>query len=512
MSSTKNIAKNSMFLYFRMFINMLVGLCTAGIVLNTLGISDYGIYNVVGGFVSMFGFLNSSMSSATQRFLSFDIGRNDQVQLGKTFSTTVTIHFVIALVIVLALETFGLWYINHKLNVPAERLTAVNVVFQFSVWTFFFGIIQVPYNALITAHERFNVYVYVSILEMVFKITILFLIVNINYDKLILYSALLFVSSFIVRMLYRIYCRRHFKESIYQFHYDKPYYKNMVSFSSWNLFTNVAIISKNQGVNLLLNFFYGTFLNTAYGITSQVQGLVLNFVASFQNAVNPQIVKTYSSGNVDQSIKLTMQSSKFSFGLVLITMFPVVVSLKELFDLWLKNYPTYTLSFVKLALIIAMLEVLVYPIDTLIKSTGRIKKYQLALSFLIILNLPISYLFLSFGYPPVTIYIINISIVLLSMTTNIYFMNVLLKVDVKLFLRNVIFPALAIGFVLMILYFFLMNYIHFDNAIIQVLIRSGIAFLSVLILEILLLFSKTERQSIYLLLKNRFLPKTSQNE
>ncbi|HAP95849.1 MAG TPA: hypothetical protein DCP54_08890, partial [Chryseobacterium sp.] len=294
-----------------------VGLFTAGIVLNTLGVTDFGIYNIVGGFVSMFGFLNNSMASATRRFLSFDIGKNDKEQLRKTFSTTVTIHIAIALLIVLALETFGLWYINHKLNVPADRLDAVNIVFQFSVLSAFFGIIQVPYNALITAHERFNIYAYISFVEIAFKLLILFFLVHIQHDKLVLYATMLFLSSFIIRMIYRIYCRRNFPESRYQFYYDKNYFKTLIAFTGWNLFGEVAGVARGQGNNLLLNIFFGTVMNAAYGITMTIQGVVTNFVSNFQVAVNPQIVKSYSSGNKERSFKLMFQSSKFSFGLML---------------------------------------------------------------------------------------------------------------------------------------------------------------------------------------------------
>ncbi|WP_332021801.1 MATE family efflux transporter, partial [Kaistella sp.] len=281
MSSTKNIAKNSLFLYLRMFINMGVGLFTAGIVLNTLGISDYGIYNIVGGFVSMFGFLSTSMSTATQRFMSFDIGKKDFIQLRKTFSTTVSIHFVIGVIIVLILETFGLWYINNKLNVSDERIYAANIVFQFSVLTSFFSILQVPYNALITAHEKFKIYAYIGFLDTAFKLIILYFLKSVSYDKLILYSFLLFLSSFIIRMIYRIYCRRNFPESHYFLYFDRAYFKTLLSFTGWNLIGNIADVARGQGNNLLLNIFFGTVMNAAYGITLQVQNLVKIFITNF---------------------------------------------------------------------------------------------------------------------------------------------------------------------------------------------------------------------------------------
>ncbi|WP_373707494.1 MATE family efflux transporter [Kaistella sp.] len=438
MSSTKNIAKNSLFLYLRMFLNMGVGLFTAGIVLNTLGISDYGIYNIVGGFVSMFGFLNASMSSATQRFLSFDLGKNDTEQLRKTFSSAVTIHFAIALIIVLVLETFGLWYINNKLNVPTNRMTAVNVVFHFSVLSSFFNIIQVPYNALITAHERFNVYAYISFVEIAFKLLILYLLINIEHDKLILYSVLLFVSSFIIRMIYRIYCRTHFAESRYQFYYDKNYFKTLLAFTGWNLFGEVAGVARGQGNNLLLNIFFGTTMNAAYGITAQVQGVVSSFVSNFQVAVNPQIVKTYSNNDREKTLFLMKESAKFSYYLMLIIALPIVFNLEYILSLWLKKYPDYTLGFIYLSIVGILIDTVSNPLMMGAKATGNIKWYQIIIGTLIFLCFPLSYLGLRWTKDPNIIFMIIIIINLLSLGFRLYFLKKIMKLNALSFMKDVL--------------------------------------------------------------------------
>ena len=478
-----------------MFLNMGVGLFTAGIVLNTLGITDYGIYNIVGGFVSMFGFLNSSMSSATQRFLSFDLGKNDRDQLRKTFSSAVTIHFVIALIIVLALETFGLWYINNKLNVPTDRMTAVNIVFQFSVFSTFFGIIQVPYNALITAHERFNVYAYISFVEIALRLIILYFLVHVEHDKLVLYAALLFVSSFIIRMIYRIYCRKHFQESQYQFYFDKSYFKVLISFTGWNLFGNIAGVAKGQGNNLLLNIFFGTVLNAAYGITMTIQGVVTNFVSNFQVAVNPQIIKSYSSGNKERSFKLMFQSSKFSFGMMLMMIAPILGSLKFILDQWLKNYPPQSLLFIHLALFTILIDTLSNPLMMGLQATGKIKMYQAVVGILVFLNLPISYILIRVTHQPEMVFITSLILAFVALWFRLYFLKINMKFPVSLFVKEVLF-RISILVVAILLIWLGVEQIDLDNQWILFLVKAGILFFSVGILAFQILFNANEKDSI----------------
>ena len=472
-----------------------VGLFTAGIVLNTLGITDYGIYNIVGGFVSMFGFLNSSMSSATQRFLSFDLGKNDRDQLRKTFSSAVTIHFVIALIIVLALETFGLWYINNKLNVPTDRMTAVNIVFQFSVFSTFFGIIQVPYNALITAHERFNVYAYISFVEIALRLIILYFLVHVEHDKLVLYAALLFVSSFIIRMIYRIYCRKHFQESQYKFYFDKSYFKVLISFTGWNLFGNIAGVAKGQGNNLLLNIFFGTVLNAAYGITMTIQGVVSNFVSNFQVAVNPQIIKSYSSGNKQRSFKLMFQSSKFSFGMMLMMIAPILGSLKFILDQWLKNYPQQSLLFIHLALFTVLIDTLSNPLMMGLQATGNIKMYQAVVGILVFLNLPISYILIRVTHQPEMVFTTSLVLAFVALLFRLYFLKRNMKFPISLFVKEVLFKISILGVAILLIWSGI-EQIDLDNQWILFLVKSGILFFSSGILAYQILFTASEKDNI----------------
>lgn len=504
MSSTKNIAKNSLFLYLRMFLNMGVGLFTAGIVLNTLGITDYGIYNIVGGFVSMFGFLNSSMSSATQRFLSFDIGRNDSVQLRKTFSTTVSIHFVIAIIVVLALETFGLWYINNKLNVPQDRMDAVNIVFQFSVLSTFFGIIQVPYNALITAREKFDVYTIISFLEIGLKLLILFLIVHADYDKLILYAILLFCSSFFIRMIYRVYCRREFPESKYKFYFDKSYFHTLLAFSGWNLFGTIAVTARGQGNNLVLNWFFGAAMNAAYGITSQVQSLVSSFVSNFQIAVNPQIVKNYAAGNKAKSMQLIVQSAKFSFGLMILIILPIYTSLQFVLDVWLKNYPQQSILFIKLTFVIILIDTISNPLMTGLQATGKIRMYQIVVGTLVFLNLPISYLLIRNTARPEMIFLTSIIISSIALWFRLYYLKTHMGIGITLFIKEVLMRILfLIPFVFLIYY--LSNYIQLSKQWVNFLVKSGIIVVLMGLVCYACLFNKREKLRINQFIKSRWL-------
>lgn len=437
MSSSKTIAKNTLFLYFRMFLVMGVTLYMSRIVLDELGVSDYGIYSLVGGIVALFGFLNSSMSSATQRYLAFDLGKKDEIRLQKTFSVTLTIHIGIAILILIVAETIGLWYVNYKVVLPPDRLFAANMVYQFSVLTALIGIIQVPYDSLIIAYEKMNVYAYISIIEVGFKLGLVFLLVVYGGDKLIAYAAMMFLVSLLIRLAYQIYCRRNYRASKYKFEYDKIYFKELISYSGWNLFGGIASVSRGQGINIVLNLFFGTVVNAAYGLTLQVQGAVNQFVTNFQKAVNPQIIKSYSEGNLERMHNLIIQSSKFSFLLMFILVAPILFNTEFILNLWLKNPPEYTAVFVQLSLIGVLIDCISYPFQTGIQATGKIKYYLIVVGVIIIMTLPLATVWLYFGgNPQVSFYSIIIGSVL-ALFSRLYFMLKLTNMAVKIFLIEV---------------------------------------------------------------------------
>ncbi len=505
MSESKRIVKNTMFLYIRMFLIMGITLYTSRIVLRELGVSDYGVYNLVAGFVTMLGFFNAAMSTATQRYLSFDIGKGNIQQLSKTFSVTLTIHIAIAVLALFFAETIGLWYINNKMIFPHERLFAVNVVYQFSILTFLLNIIQVPYNALIIARERMNMYAYVSILEAVLKLSIVFFLVYFGSDKLITYSVLTFCVAFIIRLIYQIYCRHQFKESKYKFQYDKQYFKELISYSGWNLFGNIASVAKGQGVNIVLNIFFGTVVNAAYGITNQVFTAVNLFVSNFQLALNPQIIKNYSQGNFKQSHYLISQGTKFSFFLMLIIVTPILLNTDYILNFWLKTPPEHTTIFVQLCLINILIDCLSGSLMTGAQATGKIKWYQIIVGTLVFLNLPISYFVLKLGAKPYSVYYVSIFISIISLQFRLYFLKKTMNFDVKTYYWTVLLKVIVLSCLALIMVYCIKTYFRYEVSFLVFIVESISIVLLLIFLIILLGTTKKERDLIIQLVRKKII-------
>lgn len=486
MSNSRRIVKNTAFLYIRMFLIIGTTLYSSRIVLQELGVSDYGIYNLVGGFVTMLGFFNAAMSSATQRYLSYDIGKGDFGKLKKTFSATLSIHIGIALLGLILAETVGLWYINSKMVFPHEKIYEVNVVYQFSILTFLLSIVQVPYNALIIARERMNIYAYVSILEALLKLSIVFVLIYVVWNKLIVYSILTFTVAFLIRITYQVYCRREFVESRYRFWYNRQYYMELISYSGWNLFGNIASIAKGQGVNMVLNVFFGTIVNATYGITNQLLSAVNMFVTNFQLAVNPQIVKNYSKGNIKEAHLLISQSSKFSFFLMLLLVAPVLLNTDYILILWLKTPPELTTIFVQLCLINVLIDCLSGSLMIGAQATGNIKWYQIIVGTLVFLNLPISYLVLKLGGEPYSVYFISITISLISLHFRMFFLRKVMGFNVKDYYSRVILKVFLLCFLAGALIYTIRTYSPYDTGFLLFFIESlvTVAVLSMLILSV----------------------------
>ncbi|MFD2698501.1 oligosaccharide flippase family protein [Mesonia sediminis] len=500
-SENKRIAKNTLFLYLRMFLTMAVGLYTSRLVLEALGAVDYGIYGLVGGIVTMFAFLNSAMSSATQRYLSFDIGRNDIQKLQETFNATLNIHFLVALIILLLSETIGLWFVNYKLDIPPDRMIAANWVFQFSVFTFILNVIQVPYNALLIAREHMNVYAYVSILETLLKLIIVLYLVQADSDRLILYAILTFAVSFIIRMAYKIYCKKKFKESIYKFYYDKTYYKELLSYSGWNLFGNIAAVARSQGSNILLNLFFGPIANAAYSLTLMVQGIINNFISNFQTAVNPQIVKNYSKGDKQASLNLMFKSAKFSYFGMLILIVPLLVNIDYVINLWLKEVPKYTTQFIQLALIYSLIETIANPLMSVAQATGKIKWYQIIIGSFIFLTLPVVWIVFKLTNEPVNVYWVLISNSIFALIFRVLFLVNMIGLSIKNFMTDVIFRVIIVS---IIIYMLFTNY-QFDQILnlVNFILRVGaVGFITIGII-ILLGITKNEKKMLFTILKKQ---------
>lgn len=398
----KLIARNTLVLYFRMFFVMAVSIFTTRIVLKNLGEQDYGIYNVVAGFVSMLVFLNSSMASATQRFLTFEIGKQDTAGLENIFCQAMSIHILIALIFVLFAETVGLWFVCNQLNIPLERFNAAIWVYQFAILSFVLSILTVPFNASIIAHEQMSIYAAVSIIDVVLKLIIAYAITVISFDKLVTYSVLMFIAAFVPSFVYWLYCRLKFTECHYHFYFDKTKFTEIFSFAGWNIIGNFAYVLRNQGSNILLNIFFGPAVNAARGVSAQVESAVSSFVANFQTASNPQIIKSYAVGAYKESMTLVCQCSKFSFYLILTISIPIIFQAEYVLNLWLGTVPKYTVIFVQVMLINATLDSISSPLKTQAKATGNIKTYMIVQGGFFLLALPVIYIFLKIGFNPVS--------------------------------------------------------------------------------------------------------------
>lgn len=402
----KLIAKNTMMLYLRMLFVMAVTFFTTRVVLRNLGSEDYGIYNVVGGFVSMLAFLNTSMASSTQRFLTVELGKKDLYNLKLVFSQSLSIHFLIAFFIILLAETVGLWFVNGQLNIPLDRHYAAIWAYQFAIFSFVVSVVTVPYNALIVAHENMSIYAWISILDVSLKLVIAYVITVISTDKLSTYAFLMFMTALIPSLVYWGYCKKKYEECKIVFIFDKKIFFEIFSFAGWNIIGNLAYVLRSQGSNILLNIFFGPVVNAARGISYQVESALSSFVANFQMASNPQIIKSYAVGAYDDTMKLVCQCSKFSFYLILILSFPVIFQADYVLGLWLEDVPPYTVSFVQIMLLNSTIDSISGPLKTHAKATGNIKYYMLIQGGFFLFSLPVIFLFLKLGYSPLSSMII----------------------------------------------------------------------------------------------------------
>ena len=443
--NNKRIAKNTLFLYLRMLITLVVSLYTSRVVLNTLGVEDYGIYNVVGGIVVILGFLNNAMTGATQRFLNVELGRNNKIRLQRVFYTSLVIHALVAVVILFIAETIGLWYLNTCMNIAANRMVAANWVFQFSVAAFMINILSVPYNATIIAHEKMSAFAYISILEVVLKLLIVYLLVLSPLDKLIFYAFLLFVVGVLLRLIYGIYCKWNFEEcTIRGVHMDKPMMKEMLSFSSWTIFGNLGYIAHTQGIALVINYFFGVTVNAASGIANQVNGVVKNFVGNFLTALNPQIVKTYASGQYEEMHKLLIRGCQIAFYMVAFFVIPLTVEAPVILRLWLKIVPDYTIVFVRMVLLITLFDSYSNILATAKGATGDIKKYQITLTIIGLFHLPFAILFFWLGYPPQYAMYVYLFLIVLLQVVRIQFVCKSIGLRLGYFYKEVIAKCLLV--------------------------------------------------------------------
>jgi O-antigen/teichoic acid export membrane protein len=471
-----------------------VSLYTSRVVLSTLGVEDFGIYNVTGGVVAMFGFLNGTLASGTQRFLTFELGKNNFIELKKTFSASLNVHIILSVIILILAETIGLWFLKHKINLPVEREIAAFWVYQFSVFASILSVLQVPYNASIIAHERMNIYAYVSIIDVVLRLAIVYLLLVSGYDKLITYAVLIFIVCVITMTIYRIYCKRQYPECRFGLVSDRALYKSILVFSGWNVFGCGAVVGATQGVNILLNMFFGPAINAARGIAVQVSSALSSFVNNFQTAVNPQIVKLYAAEKTDELHALVFQNAKFSFCLMWLLLLPVSLTLEAILQIWLVEVPEYTALFCRLILIQTLISCMQRPFVMVFHATGKMKIINLTAGSILLSVLPVSYVLLQYGFPCYVPFIIYICATLGEFFFELFFLKKWVNLPVDKLFKTVFIPVIFImasSFPIA----FLANY-YMEGVFASLITVSVISVLSVAISVYYIAFTKEMRNIV----------------
>lgn len=442
--NNKRIAKNTLFLYVRMLFLMFISLYTSRVVLNALGVDDYGIYNVVGGVVAMFSVISGSLSASISRFITFELGKGRVDRLKRVFSSAITIQLCLGGGIVLLAEPIGIWFLNNKMVIPADRLIAANWVLQLSILTFFVNLISVPYNAAIIAHEKMSAFAYISIIEGVGKLLVAYLIVISPIDRLITYAVLMAIISIIIRFTYTYYCKRYIEECQFKLVFDKHLLKQMFGFAGWNFIGAVSGVLRDQGGNILINLFGGPVVNAARGIAMQVSHAITGFATNFMTAINPQITKSYASGNYEYMMSLIYRGARFSFYMLLILSLPVIINTPYILSLWLGVVPEHTVLFVRLILVFAMCESISNPLITAMLATGNIRNYQIVVGGLQLLNLPLSYILLRIGAIPEVVTMVAIALSLTCLFARLFMLSKMITFNIWGYVRNVLMNVVLV--------------------------------------------------------------------
>lgn len=430
-----------------MFVIMGIAFYTTRIVLSRLGVNDYGIYNVIGGVVGLFALFSSAITSSISRYLTYEIGRANKMELNKTFASSMCILLILSGIFIIITEPIGIWFINEIMQISPERLYAAHWVFQCSVLTFGINLISIPYNALIIAYEKMSAFAIISMVDALLKLVIALLLYIVPFDKLIFYAAMLAVESLMIRIIYRVYAGHYFSETKAKLKIYNDKFKAILSFTGWSCIGGSAGILNSQGINVLLNLFFGTIVNAARGVTQQVTNAITSFASNFILAVQPQIIKNYAAGNYSRCLQLVYHSARLSFYLLLILSVPILIETEFLLKLWLANIPTWTVPFVQLALIQAIFGSIATPLLYLNQATGDVKFYQISAGGIILLNFPICWLLLKLGYNPVSVYYCEIILTILGIIARLLVINFQMKINIWEFVCGVILKG---SFVLII--------------------------------------------------------------
>ncbi len=502
-TNNKRIAKNTMFLYIRMMVVMVVALYTSRVILNTLGATDYGIYNVVGGIVTIVGFLNSALGGSTSRFLTFALGEGNEEKLKKTFGAALNLHICVALLVLVVGETIGLWFFYEKMIIPDERMTAAFWVYQFSIITTMVAFTQVPYNASLIAHEKMSIYAYVGLYEAISRLAIALLIAVSPIDKLVFYGLLLLINTVAVQVFYRWYAVKHFAECRFSLVRDKTLYKQLLSYGGWDLFGNLALVCQGQGVNLLLNVFFGPIVNAARAIAFQIQGAVMQFVSNFMTAVRPQVIKNYAEGNVDRMYKLTFYTAKFSYMLMLALVVPISFEINFILKLWLgDNVPDDTALFAVIVLVTYTWRTFHIAALMPFHAIGKIKKGNVTIGSLMIASLPIGYIFFKFGCPAYTVFLIILAIEIVGMFAIWWLIHNYEYFPYRDLFSKVLVPSGIVTLITISLPLYIIN--NYDDGWIRFLSICMISEVLLLISALYVGLNSEERGRLFSFVRNKF--------
>ena len=429
-----------------MFLMMAIALYTSRVVLDVLGAADYGLNNVINGVVILFSFLNNALLSATQRFLNYSIGQNDLKKTNSVFCMSMNTYFILSIFVFLLGETIGLWFVNTQLNISENRMYAAHWVYQFTLLQFSVNLLRIPYNASIIAYERMSFYAYVSLFEGVAKLLLVYILYITSFDKLIIYSFLYTLVPILITIVYKIYCNKVFTTTRYRFIWDVQIFKSLFSFSGWSLLGSLAHLSAQQGINILINIFYGVTVNAALGIANQISANVYGFISNFQTAFQPQIIKSYAANDHQRLNSLIFKTSKFSYYMVIVLVIPILFTMDGLLDLWLKEIPQYTSDFARLILVFMCIEAITAPLWMSVQATGKIRDYQILMAGIVFLNFPLAFCALKMGFSPYSVFYIRIIINIISLFVRCIYMKYKMDFPFARYFVQVLIPIIRVSF------------------------------------------------------------------
>ena len=501
-SNTSRIAKNTVILYFRQIIFIVLSLYTVRLKLEILGVEDFGIYNIVAGLVVLFSFFSEAMTNSTQRFLNFALANNNLEEARDVFSVSIIIHFILAFAIILIAETFGLWFFNTMLNIPYERRKIALIVYQFSIITTAISFLRIPYQSTIIAYEKMSFLSLIGIIESLLKLIIVLLLKIALFDKLAFYSFLIFIIAFIILISFYVYCRKMFEISHFRYRKNKSMFVQIAGFSGWNFFGSFSNVSVSHVLNVIANVFYGVIVNAAIGIATQVNNALYQFITNLQTAYKPQIVMLYASKNNNNFLKLVFQASKISYYLLFILTLPLLINTEFVLYLWLKNVPDYSIIFTRLLLFESLISATALPLGMAVQATGNIKNYQIIVSCFMITAIPLSLLFLWLGYSPVLIFIIKIVLVFLMFIWRLFFLKKNIGISIANYISSVVFPIFIITIISSALT--LLLYTLIPGNILRFFVSCFVSTISIITLVFSVGINSDERKVLIVWLKKFF--------